>query len=159
MDKGVPQQKHVYDYFIDAHGNWFCEGNPVTDPDLFRMLSRSLFEKDGRYYVRCEGEVHSVRVADAPLWVRYVFLDEDVNGNIQAVHIQLEDGRREALRPETLSVKAESALYCLATRKNLLARFAKPAYYELASRLIYDSQSQKYVLHVAGRSYRLTERP
>ncbi|MEJ5347709.1 MAG: hypothetical protein WHS46_03350 [Desulfosoma sp.] len=155
----MPQQKHVYDYFIDAHGNWFCEGNPVTDPELFRMLSRSLFERDGRYYVRCEGEVHPVRVADAPLWVRYVFLDEDTDGNIQAVHIQLEDGRREALRPETLSVRAESALYCLATRKNLLARFAKPAYYELASRLVYDSQSQKYVLQVAGQSYRLTDRP
>lgn len=154
----VAQQKRVYDYFIDAHGNWFCEGNPVTDSDLFRMLSRSLFEKDGRYYVRCEGEVHPVRVADAPLWVRYVFLDEDSEGKIRAVHIQLEDGRRELLRPETLSVKEETALYCLATRRNLLARFAKPAYYELTSRLTYEPESQTYVLTVAGRSYRLAAR-
>ncbi|WP_170161854.1 DUF1285 domain-containing protein [Desulfosoma caldarium] len=154
----MARQKHVYDYVIDAHGTWFCEGNPVTDSDLFRMLSRSLFVKDGRYYVRCEGEVHPVRVADAPLWVRYVFLDEDSGGQIRAVHIQLEDGRREPLRPETLSVKEESALYCLATRRNLLARFAKPAYYELASRLTYEPETQAYVLTVAGRSYRLTPR-
>lgn len=156
---GVAKQKHVYDYVIDAHGNWFCEGNPVADPELFRMLSRSLFEKDGRYYVRCEGEVHPVRVADAPLWVRYVFLDEEPDGTIHAIHIQLADGRREVLRPETLSVKEESALYCLATRRNLLARFAKPAYYELASRLTYEPENRAYVLTIAGHAYRLASRP
>ena len=155
----MAEQRHLYDYYIDSHGQWFCEGNPVSDPELFRMLSRSLFEKDGRYYVRCEGEVHPVRIADAPLWIRYVFLQEDPAGDLESVEIQLEDGRREPLRPETLSVKGQNALYCLATRKNLPARFGKSAYYELASRLTYDPNSQAYILTVSGRSYRLRCQP
>lgn len=155
----MADQRHIYDYYIDAHGNWFCEGNPVTDPDLFRMLSRSLFEKDGRYFVRCEGEVHPVRIADAPLWVRYVFLHVDPDGSIGAVDIQLEDGRRERLRPETLSIRGENAIYCLATRKNLPARFGKSAYYELASRLMFDPANHDYILTISGRPYRLPCRP
>ncbi len=154
----MAEQKHLYDYYIDGHGNWFCEGNPVTDPELFRMLSRSLLEKDGRYYLRCEGEVHPVRTADAPLWVRYVFIEEESDGTVRSVDIQLEDGRREPLRPETLSVKGDNALYCLATRKHLLARFGKSAYYELASRLSLDPDSRTYTLTVSGRTYRLASR-
>lgn len=154
----MAEQKHLYDYYIDAHGNWFCEGNPVTDPELFRMLSRSLFEKDGRYYLRCEGEVHPVRIADAPLWVRYVFLHEDPDGALRSVDIQLEDGRRETLRPETLCVKGDNALYCLATRRNLLARFGKSAYYELASRLVLEPDTGTYTITVSGRTHRLAYR-
>jgi hypothetical protein len=155
VGSGVAEQKHLYDYYIDGHGNWFCEGNPVTDPELFRMLSRSLFERDGRYYLRCEGEVHPVRAADAPLWIRYVFIAEDADGTVRSVDIQLEDGRREPLRPETLFVKGDNALYCLATRKNILARFGKSAYYELASRLRLDSDSRTYTLTLCFRTYRL----
>lgn len=154
----MAEQKHLYDYYIDGHGNWFCEGNPVTDPELFRMLSRSLFEKDGRYYLRCEGEVHPVRTADAPLWVRHVFIEQEAGGALRSVDIQLEDGRREPLRVETLSVKGDNALYCLATRKNLLARFGKWAYYELASHLSLDSDLGTYTLTVSGRTYRLAHR-
>lgn len=151
----MAEQKHLYDYYIDAHGNWFCEGNPVSDPELFRVLSRSLFEKNGRYYLRCEGEVHPVRTADAPLWVRYVFIHEDPDGALQSIDIQLEDGRREPLRPETLTLKGDNALYCRATRKNLLARFGKSAYYELASRLMIDPETERYTLTVSGQIYRL----
>lgn len=151
----MAEQKHLYDYYIDEHGNWFCEGNPVRDPELLRMLSRSLFEKDGRYYLRCEREVHPVRIADAPLWVRYVFIHEDPDGALRSIDIQLEDGRREPLRLETLTVKGDNALYCLATRKNLLARFGKSAYYELASRLTFDPETQRYALTVSGHIYRL----
>jgi hypothetical protein len=146
------RQRHLYDYFIDEHGRWFCEGNPVENRDLFRLLSRSLFERDGRYFVRCEGEVHPVRVADAPLWVRYVFMERDASGSIAMIRILLEDGREEPLRPETLWIKDERALYCLATKRSLPARFGKVAYYELACHVQCDPQG-RYILRVAGGTY------
>ncbi|SMC19076.1 hypothetical protein SAMN02746041_00611 [Desulfacinum hydrothermale DSM 13146] len=145
-------QRHLYDYFIDEHGRWFCEGNPVEDRDLFRLLSRSLFERIGRYYVRCEGEVHPVRVADAPLWVRYIFVDKEASGSVRRIRILLEDGREEPLRPESLRIQGERALYCLATKRNLPARLGKVAYYELASLLRWD-ETGGYRLTVAGRDY------
>ena len=38
------EQRHSYDYYIDEHGDWFCQGNPVLDPQLFRYyeLTRHL---------------------------------------------------------------------------------------------------------------------
>lgn len=148
-------QKHIYDYRIDARGDWFCEGNPVTDRQLFCLLSRSLYELDGNYFIRCEGEVHPVRVADAPLWIRYVHLEKDQEGGLLEVEIQLEDGRREPLAAETLTTVDNQSIYCLVTRRKLKARFGKVAYYELARHLEFDEKGSIYYLTIAGRRFAL----
>lgn len=149
------RQKHVYDYFVDEQGNWFCEGNQVTDRQLFRLLSRSLFQRDGRYFIRCEGEVHPVRVADAPLWIRYVHVKTDTAGNLITVETELHDGRRHSLEAETLHVAGDQALYCLTTPRRLLARFGKVAYYELARYLQMDEDSERFYLTINGRCYEI----
>ena len=153
------QKKHVYDYFVDEHGSWFCEGNPVSDPQLFRILSRSLFQKEGRYFVLCEGEVHPVRVADAPLWVRYVHVREDLQGNPAGVEIELQDGRREPLSAETLTVADNRALYCTATNRGLKARFGKAAYYELTRYLQCDDEANTYYFVIQGTRYDIASYP
>ncbi len=150
------QQKHRYDYFVDEHGGWFCEGNPVTDEQLFRVLSRSLFEKDGGYFIRCEGEVHPVRVADAPLWVRYVFPRKDPNGQLAEIELELQDGRREMLAPETLfAAPGFTALYCLTTPRRLKTRFGKVAYYELARYIEEDDETQAFQLVLKGSRFKI----
>lgn len=146
-------QKHTYDYRVDAQGNWFCEGNPVTDQQLFRILSRSLYVQEGRYFIRCEGEVHLVRVADAPLWIRYVHLEKDRQGRLIRVEVELEDGRREPLAADTLTAANNQALYCLATRRRLKARFGKVAYYELTQHLQTDDEGSNFYFIIGGRSY------
>ena len=146
-------QRHHYDYYIDAGGNWFCEGNPVVDEELYRLLSRSLFEQDGRHFVHCEGEIHHVRVADAPLWVRYVHLRSDSRGQLQSVDIELRDGRREPLAADTLTVAHDEALYCRATRRGLKARFGKVAYYELTRQLHMDPGSGTFYFIIADQRY------
>ncbi|MCU0587614.1 MAG: DUF1285 domain-containing protein [Syntrophobacteraceae bacterium] len=148
------RQKHLYDYRVDEHGSWLCEGNPVTDPELFQLLSRSLFERDGRYYIRCEGEVHPIRVADAPLWARYVFPRLNTDGGIIAIELELQDGRRETLDPGTLTTVPDfSALYCLTTPHRLRTRLGKAAYYELARYIEEDETAQAFHLVVDGRRY------
>lgn len=148
-----PGQKHIYHYTIDRNGDWFCEGNPVADRDLLKILSTSLFEKDGRYYIRCEGEVHPVEVEDAPLWVKYTYIFKNSSGEIEKVEIELTDGRREVLRPDTLWLEGESGLYCLASRKKLRTKFGKIAYYELANEICWQENSKSYCLVVAGKTY------
>jgi len=147
------KQKHIYDYAIDEQGNWFCEGNPVTDHNLFQMLSRSLFEKDGGYFIRCEGEIHPVRVADAPVWIRYVHVQTDSAGNPASVDVELQDGRRELLAAETLTVGRKHGLYCLATHRRLRARFGKVAYYELTRYLQMEENGTQFFLIIDGRRY------
>ena len=149
----VKGQRHLYDYYIDEHGNWYCEGNPVVDEELSRILSRSLFERLGRYYIQCEGEIHPVRVADAPLWVRYVHLQTDPKGRLQAVDIELQDGRREPLPADTLTVAQDQALYCRATRRGLKARFGKVAYYELTRHLHMDPGGATFYFMIADQRY------
>jgi hypothetical protein len=145
------QQRHHYDYFVDEHGSWFCEGNPVTDEQLFRVLSRSLFEKNGGYFIRCEGEVHPVRVADAPLRVRYVFPRKDPNGQLAEIELELQDGRREMLAPETLyAAPGFTALYCLTTPRRIKTRFGKVAYYELARYIEEERGDKTYYLDLGG---------
>jgi len=147
------EQKHVYDYYIDARGNWFCEGNPVADRQLFRLLSRSLQQEDKRYFIRCEGEIHPVRVEDAPLWIRYVHIKKDTAGNLIEVEIELEDGRLEPLAAETLTVRGNQALYCLAARRRLKARFGKVAYYELTQYLQTDDKGDSFYFIIDSRRY------
>jgi hypothetical protein len=146
-------QRHSYDYYIDEHGDWFCEGNPVVEEPLFRMLSRSLFERDGRYFVQCEGELHPVRVADAPLWIRYVHVRTDPQGNLLAVDIELQDGRRESLDAPTLTVAHGQALYCRATRRHLKTRFGKVAYYELTRHLQMDTAETNFYFIIANQRH------
>ncbi|MEJ5301121.1 MAG: hypothetical protein WHS38_09060 [Thermodesulforhabdaceae bacterium] len=148
-----PGQKHIYHYVIDDKGDWFCEGNPVLDRDLLKILSISLFEKEGRYYIRCEGEVHPVEVKDAPLWIKYIHISKNDKGEVEAIEIELTDGRREHLRPETLWLEADSSLYCLATRKNLKARFGKIAYYEIANHISYDEETGNYRITVKEQDF------
>jgi hypothetical protein len=146
-------QRHSYDYYIDEHGGWFCEGNPVVEEQLFRILSRSLFERDGRYFVQCEGEIHPVRVADAPLWIRYVHVRTDPQGNLLAVDIELQDGRKEPLDARTLTVAHGQALYCRATRRHLKTRFGKVAYYELTRHLQMDTAEINFHFIIANQRY------
>lgn len=140
---------HRYEYRIDEHGDWFCEGNPVTDPELFRILSRSLFQRSDGFFIRCEGEIHPVHVADAPVFVRYVHVDADVAGNLYRVDIELCDGRREPLRADTLTVACNDALYCLATPRRLKARFSRTAYNEL-TRYLQSDEAEKGFHFVIG---------
>lgn len=153
------RQQHLYNYSIDEHGNWVCEGNPVADPSLFRLLSRSLFEEGGRYFVRCEGEIHPVQVADAPLVIRYVHVETDSGGNVERVEIELQDGRREPLDATTLRVANNSALYCLATTRRMRARFGKVAYYEITRHLqaeeLEEGLEERFFLVIGGRRYDL----
>jgi uncharacterized protein len=147
------EQRHSYDYYIDEHGNWFCQGNPVLDLQLFRLLSRSLFERHGHHFIRCEGEVHPVRVADAPLWIRYVHLYAGPQGELQRVEIELHDGRKEDLAAATLTTSQNHALYCRAIRRRLKARFGKIAYYELTRHLQMASDGRSFFFMIGGKRY------
>lgn len=150
--------RRKYRYMINELGEWTCEGNPVTDPELFRLLSRSLFEEKGSYFIRCEGEIHPVEVADAPLFVRYVHVETDSGGNLTRVEIELQDGRREALRAESLTTSMDLGLYCLATRRRLKARFGKTAYYEITRYLQMDEDGNRFYFIIAGRRYDIRPR-
>jgi hypothetical protein len=146
-------QSHRYTYHIDELGNWFCENLPVVVPELAAVLSRSVFEKDGRYFISCEGEIHAVAVADAPMVVRYVHPRVGEDLALESVEIELLDGRREVLDAESLEISPDNILYCRATGGGLRARFSKSAYYELMEYLATEGELERFYLVINGRRY------
>ena len=146
-------QQHLYEYFIDEEGTWFCEGQPVRDRQLTALLSRSLLERGGRYFVACEGEVHPVTVADAPLVVRHIHEQCGSNQVLEMVEIELVDGRREMLDAETLEISTAHILYCRATPRRLRARFARTAYYQLMRHLEMEGDFERFYIAIKQRRH------
>ena len=148
-------QKRLYDFRIDAQGRWFCQGNPVIDPDLLCLLGRGLYKTEEGYKVRCQGEVHPVIVADAPYLVSDLNLELDPAGKLAAVELVLNDGRAFPLS-DALSVSAENVLYVRlgAGPGSLMeARFARRPFFELMRFL--EKEGGKYFIRVAGRCFYL----
>lgn len=141
----------VYTYFIDADGDWWCDGWPVDDPDLRSALSAGLFRDGGDTFVRCEDEVHPVTYQIAPLFVQDVQLDLDAAGALAAVRVRLHDGRVEPLRAATLRVDERDRLFCDASDAGLPALFFRPAYYRLMQHLEQDGEG--FHLTIAGRRW------
>jgi hypothetical protein len=146
-------ENYRYHYFIDEEGNWYCDGQPVEDRELAAFLSRCLVERGGNYLVACEGEVHPVTVADAPLVVRHVHRHVGAGGQLEGAEIELGDGRREMLDGETLEISPQHILYCRATAQGLRARFRRPAYYELMRHLEMEGEFEKFYVAIGGRRY------
>lgn len=141
------RQLHTYYYFIDTDGEWWCGDNRVADPDLKRLLSRSL-RFDGRgHWVRCEGETHPVVVADAAVRISRVELKTGFQG-LTGVTLILEDGRQRPLGNE-LWVSTDNALYTRLPGSGLSARFLRQPFYDLTAHL--DQEGEMFFLTVAGR--------
>lgn len=141
----------TYQYFIDRDGDWWCEGWPVDDLELRDSLSRTLFREDGQLLVRCDGEVHPVATEVAPLFVRDVELREGQAGDLAEVELRLHDGRREALRADTLRVDAGGRLFCDASDVALPALFLRPVFYRLMRYL--EGEPGGYYLRIGGREW------
>ena len=156
MRERTEPQRHVYDYRITDQGQWVCQGNPVLDSDLVCLLSRSLRQDaQGKYRVRCQGEVHPVRVEDAPLLVERLELSLDRQGCLERVELVLADGRVFGLT-DTLAVSTQNKLYATPDRPGLEALFSRRAFYELTRFM--DQDDQGYYIPVAGKRFHIKAR-
>ncbi len=149
-------RERVYDYRITAQGNWICQGNPVNDPDLACLLSRSLSaDPKGGFLVRCQGEVHPVRVEDAPLRVDGLEIRTDTQGRPVRVELILADGRVFGLS-DNLTVSDSNRLYLTLMELGLEALFSRRAYYELTRYM--DQDNHGYYIPLAGERFYIKAR-
>lgn len=131
---------------LDREGRWFHDGEPVEHPKVVEAFNRGL-ERDGqgRYVLRVGEDWCFVAVEDAPLQVESLMPSPD------EVVLELSNGRREPLRPETLTLK-DGVLYCVA-ESGLTARLSRSAQFALGSLL--EERDGGYVLVLAGREHRI----
>lgn len=121
--------------FLDQEGRWFHEGVEITHRRTLELFSRSVRpDPAGGYRLQIGREHARIEVEDTPYLVR------ETNFVASRVELKLNDGSREILDPGTLWVGAGNVLYCRVKEERLPARFLRPAYYQLASRIEQDEE-------------------
>ena len=139
---------HQGTIFLDKEGRWFHDGVEITHLRTVELFSRSVCpDPAGGYRLQIGREWARIEVEDTPLMVR------EVAFRGERVELGLNDHSREFLDPATLRVGRENVLYCRVKTGRFPARFLRPAYYQLTSRIEQDQDG--YFLQVDGRKHYL----
>ncbi len=121
---------------IDKEGKWFYMGIEMIKKeiinDLYRYLDRL---EDGRYILNMNGQRCIIEVEDCPFVVVGVNIIEKRDKSPSAYILKLNDDGTEELIPETLFIGKENVPYCMVKRGRFQARFSRPAYYQISSKI------------------------
>jgi hypothetical protein len=136
--------------FVDKEGKWFHKGAEMVRREIIRFFCDRLeLDHSGRYVIRLDEESCYIEVEDTPFVVQAVHFEEI--GGRETLRISLNDDTREALRPESLYVGVENVLYCKVKEGRFVARFHRPAYYQLAE--FVKEVDGEFYLPLNGRSH------
>lgn len=137
---------------LDRHGQW-RHGSEPLHPRVAELFARHVVPRpDGTYVVRLERDEQPVEVELVAYFVRRVELEES-GAALRAVTLHLSDGGLEPLRPETLMLGDDDALYCRLERGGLsvAARFLSTPHHALAAHAEVDGDGAW--LRLAGRRW------
>lgn len=131
----------------DAEGRWFHDGQPLSHPSLSRAFD-SWVERaeDGRFCLRNDINWAYITLQGPAHFVRSVELRDD------GAWLQLSNGKRERLDPDTLRQDARGQLFCDVQGGQMVAGFDRHAASGLAEVLSEDADGV-YVA-IGGQRYR-----
>jgi hypothetical protein len=131
---------------LDKEGRWFHEGVEITHLRTIELFSKSVVkDNDCGYLLKIGKEWAKIVVEDTPYMVRSVDLRDD------SVLIELNDKSVEHLNPASLRVGNDNVLYCKVKSGEFPARFLRPAYYQLMTRLHEDKKG--FYLEIRGQRH------
>jgi hypothetical protein len=126
---------------IARDGSWYHEGDPIRRLELVRLFSRILRrEPDGHYVLVTPGEMLDIEVEDAPFLA--VELASEGSGPMRRLAFRLNTGDPVIAGPDhpiQVDESPEGPQPTLHVRGGLIARIARPVYYELASLALEES--------------------
>lgn len=131
LGEGKDQGK-LEEIFIDKEGQWFFQGAPIIRQEIVRFLSQHLVGlEDGSYEIRWKDQGCPVSVEDTAFVVWGVTPIES-SGRLLGALLELNDGSKEMLEPESLCIGSQNIPYCKVRQGRFRARFSRKAYYQLA---------------------------
>ncbi len=135
--------------FIDKEGTWYQNGVEIIHAGVRRQFMESLeISPEGGYRIRVGREVCKVEVEDAP----YVVLGIVDYGD-GSLGLELKDADAEIFNPETFWINDQNIPYSMVKDGRFPARFSRPAYYDLAQRIVSDERNQTFLLVLNGKSW------
>ena len=115
---------------ILADGSWLHEGNPIRRPELVKLFASLLRrEADGSHVVVTPAEKLTVEVEDAPFVA--VEVASEGEGAMRRLAFRLNTDDVVIAGPDHAITLAAARPY-LHVRHGLMARIARPVFYELA---------------------------
>jgi uncharacterized protein len=146
------------DIFIDKHGMWYIHGEEMTRKDIVQYFYRYLKkDSNGNYLLEIDNEHHYVEVEDVPYIIERVDASFSRNDGQPCIEIALSDGNIEELDLSVpLWTGKGNVMYGRVKRRQYVARFSRPAYYQLCELLEYDSIRGNYAIAINNHSYPLT---
>jgi uncharacterized protein len=148
---------------IDKEGIWFYGDDEIFRKEIILLFYDNLKQDhSGRYVIELGHEKCYVEVEDAPFIVKSVSRDKTADGNDEAIHLHLSDGKNEPLEPNTLRIGNGNVLYCSVRNRRFAARFSRAAYYQIVNFVEYNDETEEYFIALNGNTYRIhstTENP
>ncbi len=132
---------------VNTEGELSHNGAPLVHPKVLEEVFASVCLEDGRYLLRVDGKTCELEVADTFFVVRRV----DVAGGV--LKVRLNDDTWEEVPPAGVWLGQNQMLYCRVKGGAFPARFARPAYYQLAQYI--QPEGDGFALVVDGRHHPL----
>lgn len=132
-------------------GWWYANDERIQHRRINVLFSQHLGKTpEGHYEITIGSDSVRVEIDDAPYVVTRVTPSQG-----HMLTLRLNDESEEILDPTTLYIGQENVLYCRVKRKAHVARFLRPAYYQLAAYVQEDAETGTLLLRLGERMYAL----
>ena len=144
---------------IDGQGEWWYEGNKIIHPEILALFKSSLTidESTGELFIDYKGKQAPVKVEKTPFFIHGVVVEKRADGELAKVVLELDDGTRENLEPESLVLDNSGVLQVKVKAGRFEACCLPTAHFRLAELLKEDGDGG-FSLVVGGKSYILGEK-
>jgi hypothetical protein len=149
MASSDPSTRELPRLRIDRDGGWLHEDEEVSHEGILASLRQGLQVDAAGHFLQIGAVRVPVEVEDAPFSV--VRFEADGDG----FALWLNDGSREALDPESLSLREGDVPYCRVKDGRFEARFSRAAAWQLLQHVEAHPENGPPTLAVGGRGYAL----
>ena len=144
---------------IDGQGQWWYEGNKIVHPEILALFKSSLTidESAGELFIDYKGKRAPVKVEKTPFFIHGIVAEKGADGELAKIVLELDDGTREILDPESLVLDDSGVLQVKVKKGRFAARCLPIAHFRLAELLDEDGNGG-FSLAVGGKNYILAKK-
>ena len=134
---------------FEKDGWWYANDERIENRRINLLFSQHLRKaEDGSYEIVLGRDTATVEIDDASYVVTALHGDPD-----QGLRVHLNDDSEEDLAADSLYIGQENVLYCRVKGQEHLARFLRPAYYQIAAYIQEEPETGAFVLRLKETSH------